>query len=237
MLDSFSARQRQLLELLLERKEGMTLEALAHELGISKSAVRQHLATLERSGYVTQKGLLRTGGRPSPLYVLTDRGNHLFPKQYAWFAEVLLDHLFEQLGAQEVERRLYRLGQQVAASLSGRLAGKRGRERLEAIVALMRELGYEARLEGEEIVAKNCVYHDLARRHREDCAFDLGLLDGLLERRALQEECMVRGGTACRFCLVKWELDRSEDHRRPEPSGPARSSPGTQSPRRSSRLK
>ncbi|GAB4361216.1 MAG: helix-turn-helix transcriptional regulator [Methylohalobius sp. ZOD2] len=207
MLTGFGKRQQQLLELLLENKAGMTMENLARALDVSKSAVHQHLTALERDGYVAHKAFMKTGGRPSQIYALTDRGMHLFPKQYAWFSELLLRQLIEQLGSAEMEKLLYRLGQETAAVLRERLRGKSRSERIREAVQIMQEFGYQAQVvESEaglpEISAKNCVYHDLAETHPEVCALDMGLLDGLLEETVVQRECMVRDGMACRFCLA-----------------------------------
>ncbi|GAB6068322.1 hypothetical protein JCM13664_16410 [Methylothermus subterraneus] len=201
MLDAFGQRQQRLLHLLLDHPEGLTMDELAQALAVSKAAVHQHLVALEREGYVAQKELRKTGGRPSPAYALSERGVHLFPKQYAWFSKLLLEHLLQELGSAAVQSLLYRLGQETAASLRAPLVAHPPKERLAAIVQLMHTLGYEAKLEGETIAARNCVYHDLAKEHPEVCALDLGLLDGLLDQPVLQTECMLRGGKACRFCL------------------------------------
>lgn len=215
MLTDFGQRQQALLQLLLEHKDGLTMDELARALEVSKSAVHQHLVALMRSGYVIQRELRKTGGRPSQTYTLTDRGVHLFPKQYAWFSKLLLEHLIAQSGSAQVQGLLYRLGKETAASLYLRLEGKSFSERLREIVCIMQELGYEAKLEGEEVTARNCVYHDLAREHPEVCALDLGLLDGLLGQPVIQTECMLRGGTACRFCLQRASESKStSQHKR-----------------------
>jgi DeoR family suf operon transcriptional repressor len=202
LIESFGQRQQALLQLLLEHKDGLTMDELARAVEVSKAAVHQHLVALERDGYVAQRELRKTGGRPCQVYALTERGIHLFPKQYAWFAELLLKELIARLGRGEVQHLLYRLGQEVAASLRPRLAGKSAEERRAEVVKMLVELGYEASLEGQTISAKNCVYHDLARQYPEVCALDLGLLDTLLGE-VTQSECMVRGGKACKFCALK----------------------------------
>ncbi len=203
LIGSFGQRQQALLQLLLEHKDGLTMDELARAVEVSKAAVHQHLVALERGGYVSQRELRKTGGRPCQVYALTERGIHLFPKQYAWFAELLLKELITRLGRVEVQRLLYRLGQEVAASLRARLAGKAAEERLAEVVAMLVELGYEARVEGQTISAKNCVYHELASQYPEVCALDLGLLEALLGEGVTQTECMVRGGKACKFCVLK----------------------------------
>ncbi len=206
MLIEFSQRQQALLQLLLTHKSGLTREAIARALGISKAAVHQHLIALERGGYIAERALRKTKGRTSQVYALTERGVHLFPKQYAWFSKLLLKQLIARLGSAEVQELLYRLGQETAASFKQRFEGLAPEARLKEIAELMQEVGYEARLEGQEIAASNCLYHDLAKDHPEVCALDLGLLDGLAGAQVMQTECMLRGGEACRFCLLKADL-------------------------------
>ncbi|BCX88433.1 DeoR family transcriptional regulator, suf operon transcriptional repressor [Methylomarinovum tepidoasis] len=208
VINSLGERQQQLLNLLLENKSGMTMDELARALGVSKPAVHQHLTTLERDGYVARHALVKTGGRPSQIYVLSDRGVHLFPKHYAWFSELLLQQLLERMGSEAVEKLLYQLGREAAVPLRERLRDKEGTEKIREVVRIMRDFGYQAQVvEGKErlpeISAKNCIYHDLAKAHREVCALDLGLLDGLLEGTVAQRSCMVRGDGDCRFCLRK----------------------------------
>ena len=74
MIETLGARQQELLKLLLENKAGLTVEELSQALAISRNAVRQHLAGMERDGLLLQSGTRPTGGRPEQLYLLTDRG-------------------------------------------------------------------------------------------------------------------------------------------------------------------
>jgi predicted ArsR family transcriptional regulator len=209
MLAIIGERQRQLLTLLLLNKGGMTVDEIAQSLEITRTAVNQHLAAMERDGYVHPVDLQKTAGRPGRVYGLTQRGNDLFPKQYSWFSSLMLKALKEELGSEGLARYLRKIAAGLASELLPRVQGKSDTERLSEIVLIMNELAYQARRLGEEstsesprIEAKNCVYHDLARDHPEVCQFDLQLLAGLMGRDMTQvdhEECMVRGGQACRF--------------------------------------
>ena len=213
MLAIIGERQRQLLTLLLLNKGGMTVDEIAQSLDITRTAVNQHLASLERDGYVHPVDLQKTAGRPGRVYGLTQRGDELFPKQYSWFSSLMLKNLKEELGSEGLGRYLRKIAAQLASELLPRVQGKSESERLSEIVLIMNELAYQARRVEEEaasesprIEAKNCVYHDLAREHPEVCQFDLELLAGLMGRDISQinhEECMVRGGHACRFRIQK----------------------------------
>src|SRR5579862_6399591 len=90
--------QQEVLRQLLERKSGATLDELVTAVGLSRTAVNQHLIALERDGYVRKGNPRKTGGRPQHTYVLTEQGTNVFPKQYSWFSKLLMQTLREELG-------------------------------------------------------------------------------------------------------------------------------------------
>ena len=69
--------QQKLLAQLLECKAGLTVDELAVAADITRSAVKQHLSGMERSGYV-QHTSSKSGGRPRFLYTLTESGIEKF---------------------------------------------------------------------------------------------------------------------------------------------------------------
>lgn len=216
-IDAFGERQRQLLTALLEQKAGRSADELAESLGISRSAVHQHLGALEREGYLEKLMRPSYGGRPGFAWRLTRKGVHLFPKQYAFFSELMIRGLKRSLGSDGLVRVLEELGGEIARRHLPRLEGAGDAERATIVAELMRELGYAARAvdtaAGPEIDARNCVYHDLAAEHPEVCRLDLALLRVLFGREVEHVECMLRGGQACRFrpaAAAKSGPDRGE---------------------------
>src|SRR5690606_24150222 len=142
----------------------------------------QHVIALERDGLIERARISQTGERPGQTYRLTETGRATFPKHYALIATMLIRMLRARLGAAALEALLVELGQSLAADFADGVAGLAESDRMEAIAEIMRELGYEAaaatRADGEglEIRAHNCVFHDLAREHREVCSLDIALL-------------------------------------------------------------
>lgn len=206
MLDGFGARQRELLTLLQEHKEGLTIDDCVTLLGITRSAVNQHMLALERDGFVCKTTLQKTGGRPGWLYQITTEGINRLPKQYSWFSEILLDSLKEEFGSAKLEQYVKKVAKSIAPKLEPRLKGKPLQEQIQEVGNILQELGYQAKIypstkkrELPLIVATNCVYHDLAAKHPEVCHFDLSLLETLIGRKVEHQECMVRDGSACRF--------------------------------------
>ncbi|HET9700476.1 MAG TPA: HTH domain-containing protein [Burkholderiales bacterium] len=211
-VEALGERQQAMLRLLQQERDGLTVEDLVTRLAITRTAVRQHLAALERDGYVRQQGLRVTGGRPGLVYALTPAGNELFPKLYSWFSALVLERLRARLGPEGLAAFMRELSAEVAAGLAPRLQGLGPRERVEEVARIMNGLGYDARVLAEgpvpSIVASNCVYHHLAQEFREVCEFDLGLLEILTGQRADHTECMVRGGKVCRFPIRPLEGEK-----------------------------
>ena len=203
MLSAFGARQQNLLKTLLKEKNGLTIDSLAENLKITRTAVKQHLTTLLEFNLVCRGETEGGIGRPCQLYKITDEGKNLFPKQYSWFSGLLVQSLYERLGENGLKKFLEELASTVASSLLERTKNKEGTELLEEVVKIMNELGYEAQLRDGKIEATNCVYHDVAKSCSTVCQFDIKLLSRLTSSNIDHEECMVRGGGVCRFSCHK----------------------------------
>lgn len=204
--ETAASTQDNILRLMLHNKSGITVEKLAESAGVTRTAIRQHLAAMERDGFVERGATQPTGGRPEHLYVLTQAGREHFPRQYSWFAELLLISLEEQTGKESAVESLSAMGRKVGSTLH--VTGAPGSaEQLRQIASAMTELGYDAsakKEEGETIIeAHNCVFHRLAEKNPDVCKFDLALLSESSGCNVEHRSCMVRGGAACRFSFRK----------------------------------
>jgi DeoR family transcriptional regulator, suf operon transcriptional repressor len=191
---------------LLDHKSGSTVDEIISSVGLSRTAVNQHLMVLEREGYLSRAASRKTGGRPGQLYVLTEAGLDLFPKQYAWFSRVLLQSMREQFGEVAFGNSMYELGVKTSAALIPRLVGKNRGERINEIVSVMNETGFRAFTIAAEkpdrlprVQCTSCVYHDVSKDYPEVCRFDIGFLSGLMGAEVEHQACMQRGQDACRF--------------------------------------
>lgn len=190
--------QRRLMQALLHQVAGLTVDELVEGLGITANAVRQHLTALEREAFVRFEARPAPRGRPQHVWRLTERGQEAFPRRYKELAEVVLAELGEHVQGAALNRAMRRMGARAAeASASGELP-------VAATARVMKQLGYEAAASGpNEIVARNCVFHQLARQFPAVCEFDLGFMESATGRKVEHGECMVRGGAVCRFKFGK----------------------------------
>jgi predicted ArsR family transcriptional regulator len=205
MSEMFGERRKQLLRHLLRNKSGASVDELAQAVGVTRTAVRQHLASLMRDRLVAPGAARASGGRPQRLYVLTDEGKEAFPRHYAWFAQLLVEEIAKEHGAAGLRTRLGRIASAVVGQLQqqGPAVHAGSRQKIETLAGVMDQLGYDTRMGkemgGPTIEADNCVFHELAMRNPEICHFDLALMSGYTGNKVELNECMARGGHVCRF--------------------------------------
>ncbi len=200
---TISLRQGQILQLLLNNRAGLTIDAISKALSISRSAVQQHFSVLEKNAYITSATLTKTAGRPVRSYVITENGINHFPKQYAWFSEIILNDLKEEMGEESFRLYLSRLGKKLAQKILEDFVDQNTENRLNHLIETMVNLGFQAKSAHKNgqlnIEACNCIYHDIAQQHSEICEFDKSLISTLLDKNIELTECMAKGGHICRF--------------------------------------
>ncbi|NOT13896.1 MAG: HTH domain-containing protein [Methylococcaceae bacterium] len=205
MTDTVGSRQRQILDLLLGNKVGLSIDEIAKVLSISRNAIQQHIAVLESEGYLQIGELSKTAGRPVRRYVLTEAGINSFPKQYAWFSKLMLSALKTEIGSEAFQRYMYKLGQNLSESHVYRFTGKEPQEKISELLKIMDELGFKTDgsvAQQSTIKANNCIFHDLAQTHQEICQFDMALMTSLLGKDVELTECMAKGGGSCCFKIA-----------------------------------
>jgi predicted ArsR family transcriptional regulator len=200
MLQGLGRTQQDLLNALLHQAGGMSIDELAEHLAVTRTAIRQHLAALERDGLVLRGETRPTGRRPEQLYQLTDHAREQFPRQYQLLASALIDEVADIIGPEALATLMRNLGRKLAQDREQQVVDET------KIVQHMNQAGYEAevffRSSGDqEIVAHNCVFHRLAAAHPVVCELDLALIGALGGAEVEHTECMVRGGNVCRFKL------------------------------------
>ncbi len=205
-------RQKQLLKLLRGSKPGLSVDELSKGLEITRNAVRQHLTSLEAAGLIAL-GPTRPsgGGRPQQLYILTELGKEMSPRQYSWLAQLVVASVRREEGMENMSKRMNEIGANVAQQIRSQYPDlTTHQEKVEKLAEVMDQLGYNARnatLPGGEAVieADNCVFHTMAKKDLEICHLDRGLMETFTDSKVEQNECMARGGNICRFKLKSRE--------------------------------
>ncbi|HLG63417.1 MAG TPA: ArsR family transcriptional regulator [Ktedonosporobacter sp.] len=190
----------------LLRRASRTVDELAQALGLTDNAVRAHLNTLERDGFVQQRGARRGNSKPSYVYDLTPAAEQLYPKAYGAVLQQLLTVLSTSLPPEELETVLRQTGRNIAARWSN--PSDDLRERLQVAVNVLNELGGMAELErsngGYCIQGYKCPLAIAAQEHPEVCRLAESLLTELVGV-PLQEQCEHGETPRCRFVVSSYD--------------------------------
>jgi DeoR family suf operon transcriptional repressor len=167
--------------LLSIKKQGEArAEDLAGALGITPSAVRQHLTGLLGQGLVAVREQRGEAGRPKFFYSVTAAAEPLFPKTYGGLTNELLEYLDDEQ-PKLVDRVFDRRRERRVEAARGRLAGKSFPARVAELSRILDEDGYLADVErGPDgvwrIVEHNCAILEVALRYGQACSSEIGFL-------------------------------------------------------------
>jgi predicted ArsR family transcriptional regulator len=158
----------------LLRGGARTADDLATALGVTRSAVRIHLAGMERDGLVARAGTRAGITRPSLVFELAPQVEQLLSKAYLPLLTGLVQVFADELPPTEQERLLREAGRRLAAELlRGRMPGGTMPARAAAASQILNEeLGALTRVEQNghlTIRGASCPLSALTGKHRGVC--------------------------------------------------------------------
>lgn len=195
---------RQIILQLLRHRGQMTAIELSKALDIGAVGVRQHLTLLERDGLVCIKGLRRSVGRPSHLYVLTSEAEHYFPKNYDRLATDLLTYITEEWGEEGVTKVLNLRRKALLQKYEPQLKGRKRSEQIAELAKLLIEQGYMCEYEQLAdgsffLIEHNCPIGSVAHGHPQLCGQEILLYEHLLNVPIERDATIVDGSLFCRY--------------------------------------
>ena len=153
------------------RRGPRTLDRLVQELGLTRTAVRLHLATLERDGQVERRGLQRGRTKPAYVYELTGAAEEQLSRAYVPVLTQLLHVLSRRLDRAAFDDVMRDVGRGLLAE-HGRPRGAL-RARVEAASHLLNPLGGLTEVDAENdtfvIRSHGCPLAATATDHPETC--------------------------------------------------------------------
>ena len=134
--------------LALLRAAPRSVDELASALELTDNAVRQHLATLERDGFVRAAGPRRSGmaGKPAIIYELAPDAEPLLSRAYAPVLGTLLEVIADEVPTPQARRILRETGRRLAAAAGGKASGDFA-ARVDAAARVLTALGGHVRVE------------------------------------------------------------------------------------------
>ncbi|WP_337867871.1 ArsR family transcriptional regulator [Meiothermus sp.] len=194
---------RQLMEYLKQHGPSTIKELMAH-LGLSETAVRHQLSSLEKSGWLAKEQRRLGKGRPATVYSLTKASEGLFPKRYPELLDAVLAEA-EREGL--IERLLEGVAESMARELRQKLEGLEGRAKLEALLEYMDYGDMLGTLEetpaGWELRAHNCLYYATGQRFEPVCDLPPKVITKATGLPAERPFCQRDGKRACHFLIAR----------------------------------
>lgn len=204
---AMSPTQRRVLTV-IQRQGEATAEELASHLGISASAVRQHLSALRAGGFVDARQQRGATGRPADRYHATEAADALFASAATNdFAVELLDmieHENPKLVDTVFERRLQG---RVDEAIS-KLEGLEPADKVAAVANILDAEGYMAdfeQLSATEFRLRlhSCAMWNVANRYRQVCTSELDFVRNLIPEATINRVThKVAGSHVCAYDIT-----------------------------------
>jgi predicted ArsR family transcriptional regulator len=188
-------------------------DALAAQLGASRTGVLQQLRALEAAGLVDRRTVRHGVGRPRHLYDVTADAQDLFPSNYDGLATGLLaairavggddlvDDVFEARRQATSTRVRERMAERLPADAS--LA-----DRVRELAVIQDELGYLCEAVDStdgalRLREHNCAIHHVAAGHEAACRAELDLFREVLGADVERETHIASGDRCCTYRITE----------------------------------
>lgn len=194
----------QILEYLL-RNGPATIKELEQAIGVTATAVRQQLASLQSEGLVALTRERQGVGRPHNVYQLTERSHSLFACYTDELALSLIHELLLTEGTDKLRYLLDRVGSKLAVQYSRQIKGEAVGDRVHELSTLLdrRGIRVDFTLNEDVIILNeyNCPYHDLASVHRDVCEMERSAFSQALGVEVTLGACIHDGHHSCQFMV------------------------------------
>jgi len=191
----------------LQRNGSASIKDLELVLGVTTTAVRQHLSTLQAEGYIERRRVHSGVGRPHHVYSITDKTQEVFACHCDDLALTLLEEVFAVEGVERANMLLQRVGNRLAQRYSTSVRSVLLQERVQEMAGALHKKGVLTDVsvdEDDTIILKtyNCPYHELAQEHREICDMDEKMMRAVLGSDVNLSSCMMDGHAGCSFVVT-----------------------------------
>ncbi len=188
------------------QKEGTaTHKDLESHLGLTRTAVREHVATLESSGYLTRETVVQGRGRPHHEYSNTDKARSLFACHCGDLSVTMLSEMMELVPVATVNVLMARLARRVAQEYAANMRSESLEDRVHELAELMSAKGILCQVHEEsdgsriQLELFNCPYHDLAMEHQEICTMDRDMIGYAIGTPVELVDCIMEDSHSCHF--------------------------------------
>lgn len=196
------ATRQEILDYLRRNGHG-TVKALAEQLDLTPTGIRQHLTVLERDGLVEASEERGHVGRPALVYRLSSEGDALYPKKYDELANALIEDARDLLGPETLQKLMKNVAARFARQYAARLEGKSQQARLEETSRIIGDRGNVVEVEwvgNDYLIRKHtCPFWNVATKNSAVCALDVEFVRQLAGADARLSSSLLRGDDCCTF--------------------------------------
>lgn len=211
----------------LKRKGPATIRELAQRLRITYEGARLQMGALLEGGWVMtapDERTTRGPGRRAQRFVLSEAGEHAFPKHYDALSSELVATLAQSCGPKTLLTVLERMTQARVDRWRPALERLPLKARLQALRGLYEEEDayMEVKWRGKVplLIERNCPFLSVARQHPALCSVSVCTLSRLLGVRVVRERRFQDGDGCCvfRVCVEEPVADMRVGAEEPKPA-------------------
>lgn len=193
---------------LLKKEQSMTVNELTDKLGITHMAVRKHLLSLEKEGFISSKEVKQPMGRPLQTYSLSDKSEQYFPKNYEGISLEFLHDIKDIHGEESIELLFKKRETRLIKEYSNKITNKTTpAEKVNELVKLQNEKGYMAdvsKIDDDtfELTEYNCPILSVAKEFKMACRCETSMFKDVLGVNQVNRTCCrTEGDNHCKFII------------------------------------
>lgn len=189
----------------LQKEGAATHKELQAYLGLTRTAVQEHLATLEAGGYVARRLVQAGRGRPHYEYSNADKARDLFACHCGDLAVLMLSEMQRVMEPDAMAQLMQRLARRVAQEYAAEMTAERTRGRVKELAARMAQRGILCQVKENAADATvylelfNCPYHELALEDRRICDMDRDMIGQAVQAPVELVDCIMDEAGSCKF--------------------------------------
>jgi predicted ArsR family transcriptional regulator len=184
-----------------------SIKELATDLGVTRSAIRQHLIRLQARGAIQARKVRKGVGRPYSVYSATPQAHNLFQNDYGELTQLLLQEVASSQGGEALQRLLRRVSDRLADKYRDQVWGQELADRIAAWAELLDKKGVLVEIEqtqdGYVLREFGCPYQNVALENRAVCEMERQVMARLLDSGVRLTQCTLDGHHGCQFTITE----------------------------------
>lgn len=196
----------------LKKEHTSTMREIMRHFSISEIAVRKHMNTLLREGFIQEEARKQDIGRPYYVYTLTKKGHQTFPNHYEQLPVELLQDLEEVQGREAVTQVLEKRMHREIKTFKESLCSDNFDDKIEEFARMQDDKGFMVEFLKQEdgsyeMRNYHCPIINISSIYNEICSNEKQTFTELFPKsNVITHTCITRGDHLC-----TWTISNPED--------------------------